>query len=49
MENSLNEKTNFSQNNINDSLIKDLEDLCNEEINFSFCSINQDKNFEING
>ena len=48
MENSLNEKTNFSQNNVDDSLIKDLEDLCNEEINFSFCSINQDKNFEIN-
>ena len=35
------------QNNINNhqnSLIKDLKNYCNEELNFSFCSINDDKN-----
>ena len=48
-ENSINENTtrNTSKNNVNNSLIKELENFCDKEVNFSFCSINEEKNFNL--
>ena len=34
-------------NKCEDSLIKDLEDICNEETNFSFCTVEGEKNFNL--
>ena len=47
IQNAINENTtnNTSKNNVNDSLIKELETFCEKEVNFSFCSINEEKNF----
>ena len=41
--NNINNKKENNQNNQN-SLIKDLKNYCNEESNFSFCSLNDEKN-----
>ena len=49
IENSIKENTtqNTSKINANDSLIKELETFCEKEVNFSFCSINEDKCFNL--
>ena len=38
---------NIIKNNANNSLIKDLENFCEKEVNFSFCSINEEKSFNL--
>ena len=49
IENSINENTthNTSKNHANNSLIKELETFCEKEVNFSFCSTNDEKNFNL--
>ena len=49
IENSNNKLINIQKNNnkCDDSLIQDLKNICNEETNFSFCSIKDEKNFNL--